>query len=84
MALNTMKTKLIHIVLIIVAANLLLVSPALAYLDAGTMTMVFNALAAALFAVAYYVKLNWLRVKAFFKGKRGEADSPPDGEPVEK
>ena len=79
-----MKPKLIRISLIVVASTLLLAGPAQAYLDAATMTLVFNAIAAAFFGALYMVKLNWHRLKAFFKGKRGKADNPLEGEPVEK
>ncbi len=79
-----MKAKLVRIVLIVVASTFLLAGPALAYLDPATMTLLFNTIAAAFFGAAYIVKLNWQRLKAFFKGKRGKADNPPDGEPIEK
>lgn len=84
MAVNTMKAKLIRIVLIVVASTFLLAGPAFAYLDPGTMTLILNTIAAAFFGAIYMVKLRWHQVKAFFKGKRGETDDPTDGEPVEK
>ena len=84
MAVNTMNAKLVRIALLVVASTFLLAGPAFAYLDPGTMTLIFNTIAAAFFGAIYMVKLRWHQVKAFFKGKRGEADSPPDGDPTEK
>ena len=79
-----MKTKLIRIALLVVAATMLLAGPAQAYLDPATMTLVFNSIAAGVFACLYIVKLNWQRLMAFFKGKRGEAKGGPEREAIEK
>ena len=79
-----MKTKLLRIALIVVATTFLLAGPALAYLDPATMTLIFNTIEAAFLGTVYLVKLHWYRLKAFFKGKRGKADNPPDGAPIEK
>lgn len=78
MAVHTMKTKLVRIVLIVVASTFLFAGPALAYLDPGTMTLIFNTIAAAVFGALYMVKLRWHQLKAFFTRKRGEADSRPE------
>lgn len=37
-----------------------------AYIDGGTATMVFQALAAAAFASLFFIKTIWFRAKAFF------------------
>ena len=79
-----MNTKLLRITLLVVASTLLLAGPALAYLDPATMTLIFNSIAAGIFACLYVIKLNWQRLMAFFKGKRGETKSAPEGEPIEK
>ena len=72
--------RLIRIALLVVASTLLLASPALAYPDPATVTLIFNSIAAAIFAALYMVKLNYHRLKAFFKGKRAETGTPPDRE----
>jgi hypothetical protein len=80
----TMKAKFLRITMIVVASTFLLAAPALAYLDPGTMTLILNTIAAAFFGAIYMVKLRWHQLKAFFKGKRGEADEPSEAEPIEK
>jgi hypothetical protein len=59
---------------------LALPAPALAYLDPGTGSMVFQMAAAAIFAAMLTVKLYWNRVKTFVKGVfRKTADAGRDG-----
>ena len=48
------------------------------------MTLIFNSIAAGIFAGLYMVKLNFYRLMAFCKGKRAETSAPPDREPGEK
>ena len=64
------KTKVARIALIVVASTFLLAAPALAYLDPGTMTLIFNTIAAAVFGALYMIKLRWHQLRAFFTRKR--------------
>ena len=76
--------KLIKILLIVVASTFLFAGPALAYLDATTISFVVQAIIAAIFGVYYFVKLNWYKLKTFFKGKGLEAEVPPEKKQVKK
>lgn len=54
-------------------------APASAYLEPGTATYVIQTVVAAVFSSLYLVKLNWQRLKTFFRARFGrdaeDADS---------
>lgn len=59
------------------AMGLVVPRDAFAYLDPGSGSMVFQALAAGFAAAAYGIRLYWSRIRAFF-GRR-ESTSSEDG-----
>ena len=74
--------NLILIFLIAAASTLLVAGPALAYLDPMSSSVILNSIAAAIFGCAFFIKLNWQRLKAFVMRKKGAAtpSSTAEGE----
>ena len=66
-------SRALHIALVLVAW-LSIASPAYAYLDPGTGSMLISAVLGVAAAVALAVKMFWYRVVGFFRGKRPVAD----------
>ena len=64
---------ILRIVLVLVAC-LSIASPAYAYLDPGTGSMLISAVLGVAAAVALAVKMFWYRLIGFFRGKRPAAD----------
>ena len=58
----------------VLAACLLIASPAHAYLDPGTGSMLVSAVIGLFAAVALALKMFWYRLVGFFRGKRPAAD----------
>jgi hypothetical protein len=58
----------------VIAACLAVASPAEAYLDPGTGSMLISAVLGVAAAVALAVKMFWYRLIGFFRGKRPAAD----------
>jgi len=63
----------LRIVLVLLAC-LSIASPAYAYLDPGTGSMLISAVIGVAAAVALAVKMFWYRLVGFFRGKRPAAD----------
>ncbi|MFI5325201.1 MAG: hypothetical protein ACHQ7H_03115 [Candidatus Rokuibacteriota bacterium] len=61
----------------LVAAGLSITSPAYAYLDPGTGSMLLSALIGVAAAVGLAVKMFWYRLVGLFRGKRTGAGLPP-------
>jgi len=61
-------------VALVLAACLSIASPAYAYLDPGTGSMLISAVLGVAAAVALAVKMFWYRVVGFFRGKRPVAE----------
>jgi hypothetical protein len=59
---------------LVLAACLSIASPAYAYLDPGTGSMLISAVLGVAAAVALAVKMFWYRLVGFFRGKRPAAD----------
>jgi hypothetical protein len=59
---------------LVLAACLSIASPAYAYLDPGTGSMLISAVFGVAAAVALAVKMFWYRLIGFFRGKRPAAD----------
>ena len=59
---------------LVVIAWLSIASPAYAYLDPGTGSMLISAVLGVTAAVALAVKMFWYRLIAFFRGKRPAAE----------
>jgi hypothetical protein len=64
---------ILRITLVLVAC-LSIASPAYAYLDPGTGSMLISAVLGVAAAVALAVKMFWYRLIGFFRGKRPAAD----------
>ena len=69
-------------VMIVLAASLSIASPAYAYLDPGTGSMLLSAVFGVAAAVALAVKMFWYRIVGLFRGKGrdvqpGEVKGPP-------
>jgi len=62
---------------LLVVAGLSITSPAYAYLDPGTGSMLLSALIGVAAAVGLAVKMFWYRLVCLFRGKRTGAGSPP-------
>jgi hypothetical protein len=65
-------SRALRIALVLVA-GLSIASPAYAYLDPGTGSMLISALLGVAAAVALALKMFWYRVIGFFRGKRPAA-----------
>ncbi len=61
-------------VALILVVCLSIASPAYAYLDPGTGSMLVSAVVGVAAAVALAVKMFWYRLLAFFRGKRPVTD----------
>jgi hypothetical protein len=59
---------------LVLVAGLSIASPAYAYLDPGTGSMLVSAVLGVAAAVALAVKMFWYRLVGFFRGKRPAAD----------
>jgi len=59
---------------LVLVACLSIASPAYAYLDPGTGSMLVSAVLGVAAAVALAVKMFWYRLVGFFRGKRPAAD----------
>jgi hypothetical protein len=59
---------------LVVAVCLSIASPAYAYLDPGTGSMLISAVLGVAAALALAVKMFWYRLIGFFRGKRPAAD----------
>jgi len=59
---------------VVLVACLSIASPAYAYLDPGTGSMLISAVLGVAAAVALAVKMFWYRVVGFFRGKRPVAE----------
>ena len=59
---------------LVAAACLSMASPAHAYLDPGTGSMLISAVLGVAAALALAVKMFWYRLVGFFRGKRPAAD----------
>jgi hypothetical protein len=55
---------------LVLTACLLMASPAYAYLDPGTGSMLVSAVLGVAAALALAVKMFWYRLTSFFRGKR--------------
>ncbi|MGH7302493.1 MAG: hypothetical protein ACRELZ_04335 [Candidatus Rokuibacteriota bacterium] len=66
-------SRALHIALV-VAACLSIASPADAYLDPGTGSMLISAVLGVAAALALAVKMFWYRLVGFLRGKRPAAD----------
>jgi hypothetical protein len=66
-------SRALHIALVLVAC-LSIASPAYAYLDPGTGSMLISAVLGVAAALALAVKMFWYRLVGFFRGKRPAAD----------
>ena len=66
-------SRALRIALILVAC-LLTASPASAYLDPGTGSMLVSAVIGVAAAIGLAVKMFWYRLVGFFRGKRPTAD----------
>ena len=70
-------------VMIVLAASLSIASPAYAYLDPGTGSMLLSAVFGVAAAVALAVKVFWYRIVGLFRGKkRGLRPGTAEGAPV--
>ena len=59
---------------LVLAVCLSIASPAYAYLDPGTGSMLISSLQGVAAAIAHAVKMFWYRLIWFFRGKRPAAD----------
>jgi hypothetical protein len=66
-------SRALRIALVLVAC-LSIASPAYAYLDPGTGSMLISAVLGVAAALALAVKMFWYRLIGFFRGKRPAAD----------
>ena len=66
-------SRALRIALVLVAC-LAIASPAYAYLDPGTGSMLISAVLGVAAALALAVKMFWYRLVGFFRGKRPAAD----------
>jgi hypothetical protein len=64
------------LVLLVIAGQLLGPGDALAYIDLGTGSYVFQVIIASLLGAAFAVKAYWERIRAFFGRRRREDDDP--------
>lgn len=66
---------------VVLSLLLLILAPstALAYLDPGSSSLLFQVAAAALFTLLFVVKTWWARIRAFFR--RGKLAEPAGPEP---
>ena len=70
-------------VMIVLAASLSIASPAYAYLDPGTGSMLLSAVFGVAAAVALAVKMFWYRLIGLFRGKgRGDRLDEMKGPPA--
>jgi hypothetical protein len=64
------------LVILAMAGQLLGPGDALAYIDLGTGSYVFQVIIASLLGAAFAVKAYWERIRAFFGRRRREDDDP--------
>ena len=54
----------------IIFLSMLIVHPVSAYWDAGTLTMLWQAVAAVVLAILYVLKTKWYQLKQFFSKRK--------------
>lgn len=71
-------TRVRVVVVLTVSAWLLLLAPAQAYIDGGSVSVIFQALVAGIAAIGTGIAVSWHRISAFFRRDRsgGAADEP--------
>jgi len=69
--------------LILVVAILAVSTPAYAYLDPGTGSLILQGAVAAIASAAYASKLYWYKIKAFFSKDESEYTEPETASPEE-
>ena len=80
-----MTCRLALWVVVMLVAFLSIASPAYAYLDPGTGSMLVSAVIGVAAAVGLAVKMFWYRIVGLFRGKRGDTPAPTaDGAPPAK
>jgi hypothetical protein len=80
-----MTCRLALWVVVMLVAFLSIASPAYAYLDPGTGSMLVSAVIGVAAAVGLAVKMFWYRIVGLFRGKRGDTSAPTaDGAPPAK
>lgn len=67
-----MRSRVVRVLLLTVAFSLVVISPAAAYIDAGSTTVMFQAIVAAIAAAGVSISMFWSRIRSFFK--RGDRD----------
>ena len=55
----------------------------LLYIDPGSGSYLVQVIIAALFGAAFWIKMSWQRIKAFFGGNKLKTESEKDDEPVD-
>jgi hypothetical protein len=51
----------------------------LLYIDPGSGSYVIQVIVAAILGAAFWIKMSWQRIKAFFSGNKVKADKNKDG-----
>ena len=69
-----MISSRVLLIAVVLVACLSIASPAYAYLDPGTGSMLISAVLGVAAAVALAVKMFWYRLIGFFRGKRPTAE----------
>lgn len=62
--------------------SLLVITPANAYIDPGTGSVVFQAIIAGALATAVGVKVFWQRIRSFFSSSKGNDEQSDDENPA--
>jgi hypothetical protein len=75
---RTKSSSTFATVIAALATMLLTAGPALAYLDPASSTFILQTIVAAIFGGLYFIKLNWLRLKAFLTGGSVETEVTPE------
>lgn len=70
-----MIARVVRILALAVALNLMLVAPASAYIDAGSTAVIFQAVVAGIAAAGVSISVFWSRIKRFLD--RGDAEAAP-------
>jgi hypothetical protein len=69
--------KRYELFLVVLAAMLFVFpQPAMAYLDPGTGSILWQVVVGGLLAAAYTIRIYWSKVRIFFS-KKADADNPP-------
>lgn len=64
--------------IVLLGAVLCLVPSAFAYLDPGSGSYILQAIVAGALGGAYAIKLYWIRIVGFFKGKKAQVEEDTD------